>query len=201
MKRVAISVLFSSLVISGLVLLSCGKKEKEVPVYLLYQDIAGNAEFELDGSYPPPANLDNEFDYLITVTLFFGEDFAGGFSKDQVYGYYLTTDDVDINFIFPFAPAGKYWLSAELVLNDTCYFAKTEIFQHKSDTTYTFQEIRPTLLGDNATQKCFELHVPGLASAEEPVEYVQQGPRCWINKKVYDTYYKESQENQELIKP
>ena len=42
-------------------------------MYLLYRDIYGNAEFEEDNDYPPPDNLDNFDDGLITVTLRFGE--------------------------------------------------------------------------------------------------------------------------------
>ena len=195
MKRILLPVMFAVLTLTALLAVSCGKdKEVEVPVYYLYRDIIGNAEFEADGDYPPPANLDNYSDDLITVTLHFAEAYLGGrdnggFDKDDIYGYYITTDDGEINFVFPFAPRGPYWASAELVVNDTCYFAKTDEFYHSGDTANTFIEIRPTLLGTG--KGCFDLILS--SAPDQPVEYVQTGPRTWISKDVYDRYYKQAE--------
>lgn len=201
MKRIALSALLSVMVVVGLVFTACGKKEKEVPIYYLYQDIYGHANFERDGIYPPPANLDLDRDELIVVMLHFGEAFAGGsnaggFDKDQIYGYYITTDDIDVNFIFPFVPSGKYWMSAELVVNDSCYFDKTALFDHKSDEPTSVQ-LRPSFLG--VGRGCFDLILS--SAPEEPVDYVQHGTHFWVNKKVYDALYKESKTGKDLIQP
>ena len=162
------------------------------PVYYLYTDIIGDAEFEPDGTYPPPVDNDNFMDDLITVTLHFGEDFlggraAGGFDKDEVYGYFITTDN-DVNFFFPFVPDGQYWASAELVIADTCYYARTETFYHAGDTLSTFVDIRPLKVGVN--QGCFDLILSSAPDA--PPEYVQAGPRLWVNKAVLASVYRGS---------
>ncbi|MCE5269779.1 hypothetical protein LLH00_00665 [bacterium] len=163
------------------------------PVYYLYTDIYGNAEFESDNDYPPPDNLDNSSDDLIVVSLHFAEDFLGGaanggFDKNDIYGYCITEDTMGDtpNFYFPFVPSGSYWASAELTVSDTCYFVKTDKFYHSGDTANTRIDLRPQRLG--VDQGCFDLILS--AAREKPVEYVQTGLRCWINKKVYAALFK-----------
>ncbi len=172
--------------------LSVGK-----PVYFLYTDIYGNAEFETDNDYPPPDNRDNLSDDLIVVTLHFAEDYlggaaSGGFDKDNVYGYCITEDTMGEtpNFYFPFVPNGSYWASAELTVHDTCYFVRSAPFYHSGDTVNTRIDLRPQLIGVN--QGCFDLILS--AAPQEPLEYVQAGLRCWINKKVYSALFKPSLE-------
>ncbi|MCE5273016.1 hypothetical protein LLH00_17190 [bacterium] len=206
MKRYALPVLLSVLALVAVLIPACSKtKEKEVAVYYLYTDVYGNAEFETDNDYPPPDNLDNSKDDLIVVTMHFAEAYLGGaanggFDKDAIYGYCITEDTAGDapNFYFPFVPRGPYWASAELTVNDTCYFVKTAEFYHSGDTANTRVDMRPVLLG--VDKGCFDLILS--AAQDEPVEYVQAGPRCWLNKKVYDKFYKEAEASrEELLNP
>ena len=101
-----------AVLVAALALFSCSDKEiveVEMPYFLLYRDILGNAEFETDGNYPPPDNKDNAFDYNIVVTLRFGEQ-LDIFEEDEVYGYMITVDRNPVNYHFKFVPDGKYWL-------------------------------------------------------------------------------------------
>ena len=174
---------------------ACTKtKTRQVQQYLLYQDIVGNAEFEEDNDYPPPDNKDNFSDDLITVTLFFGEDFDI-FKKDDVYGYFITSDVNPINYAFKFVPSGRYWLSSELVYNDSCFYAQTEYFTH-TDTAMTIMEMRPVFLGLN--KGCWDVI---LTSANSKPEFVQAGKHLWLNKAVYDKFYKESEAGNQLLEP
>lgn len=205
MKRFALPVLFSALFVAMILVLACGKdKEKEVAVYYLYTDVYGNAEFETDNDYPPPANLDNADDGLIVVTLHFAEAYLGGaanggFDKDAIFGYCITedTEGDDPNYYFPFVPRGPYWASAELTVNDSCYFIKTAEFYHSGDTANTRIDMRPVLLG--VDKGCFDVILSSASS--EPVEYVQAGSRVWLNKKAYEKFYKEGQGSGELLNP
>ncbi|MBW1696417.1 MAG: hypothetical protein JRK26_06435 [Deltaproteobacteria bacterium] len=172
-----------ALIVSCLLFSISCNDEKTVTeeVHLLYWDIYGNAEFEVDGDYPPPDNLDNMEDDLIVVTLRFGEQIAE-FEENDVYGYFITVDKNPVNYAFKFVPSGRYWLEAEFAMMDSCFYDKTDKFLH-TDTTDTVVELRPTFLGVN--RGCFDLI---LSSAKEE-EYVQLSERCWVTKKVYERFY------------
>jgi len=163
-------------------------------VHLLYWDIYGNAEFEEDGTYPPPDELDNMEDDLIVVTLRFGEQIAE-FEENDVYGYFITVDLNPVNYAFKFVPGGRYYLIAELVVMDSCFYVKTEKFVHP-DTTDSVIELRPEFVGVNMGW-CFDLI---LSSANEE-EYVQVGERSWVTEKVYDRFYKNKQGFGEITRP
>ena len=162
-------------------------------VHLLYWDIYGNAEFEVDGDYPPPDDLDNMEDDLIVVTLRFGESIAE-FKENDVYGYFITIDKNPVNYAFKFVPGGRYWLEAELVVMDSCFYDKTEKFVHP-DTTDSVVELRPEFIGVN--KGCFDLI---LSSANEE-EYVQIAERSWVTKRVYECFYKNDQGFGEITRP
>lgn len=184
-----------ALVSISVMAISCGKDTTEVEeIYLLYQDIYGVVEYEADGNYPPPDNLDNLTDDNIMVTLYFGEsiDF---YQENDVYGYFVSTDGQGSNqenFNFPFVPSGDYWLNAEFTSMDSCFQAKTSKFYH-SDTSATFKELRPEFIGRNMT--CWTVY---LASDDE---MVQLSERCWVTRQVYENIYKDRLENGELIQP
>ena len=90
-----------ALIASGFLLsISCGDdKVVTEEIHLLYWDIYGNAEFEVDGDYPPPDDHDNISDELIIVTLRFGEQIAE-FEENDVYGYFVTADMNPVNIRF-----------------------------------------------------------------------------------------------------
>ena len=184
-------ILIASLAVltTALVLLSCSDKkivEVEVPTYYLYRDILGNAEYEADGNYPPPDNLDNFMDDNIVVTLRFGEA-LDIFEKDEVYGYMITVDYNPVNYHFKFVPDGKYWLEAELVILDSCFYAKSSVFDH-ADSVDTEVDLRPTFLGTN--MGCFDLILSGVAEGE----CVLVEEKMWVTRKVYERYYREREE-------
>ena len=183
------------LIASGLLLSISCEKEKLVTdeIYLLYWDIYGNAEFEKDGDYPPPDQWDNIKDNLITVTLRFGESIAE-FEENDVYGYFITVNVNPVNYAFKFVPGGRYYLEAELVEMDSCFYVKTEKFVHP-DTTDSVVELRPVFIGVN--RGCFDLI---LSSANEE-EYVQVAERSWVTKKVYECFYKNEQGFGEITRP
>jgi|GEM_PF-3054506 hypothetical protein len=187
--------LLPALIASSLLLSISCEDEKIVTeeVHLLYWDIYGNAEFEEDGDYPPPDNLDNIPDDLIVVTLRFGESIAE-FEENDVYGYFITVNLNPVNYAFKFVPSGRYWLEAEFVMMDSCFYDKTEKFFH-SDTTDSVMELRPTFLGVN--RLCFDLI---LSSANEE-EYVQVGERSWVTRKVHERFYKDKQGFGEITRP
>jgi len=187
--------LLPALIASGLLLSISCEKEKIVTeeVHLLYWDIYGNAEFEVDGNYPPPDNFDLLSDDLITVTLRFGEQIAE-FEENDVYGYFITIDQNPVNYAFKFVPSGMYWLEAELVVMDSCFYDKTEKFVHP-DTTDSVVELRPEFIGVN--KGCFDLI---LSSANEE-EYVQIAERSWVTKRVYECFYKNDLGFGEITRP
>lgn len=162
-------------------------------VYLLYWDIYGNAEFEVDGNYPPPDNFDLLSDDLITVTLRFGESIAE-FEENDVYGYFITVDQNPVNYAFKFVPSGMYWLEAELVVMDSCFYDNTEKFAH-SDSTDSVVELRPEFIGVN--KGCYDLI---LSSANEE-EYVQIAERSWVTRKVHERFYNNKQGFGEITRP
>lgn len=178
-----------ALITLTLTLISCGGDdvtEVEVPVFLLFRDIHGNAEFESDGTYPPPDNLDNAFDDNIVITLRFGEDFDI-FEEDEVYGYMITVDNgrgTDDNFWFKFIPDGYYWLEAELVIQDSCFYDKTNTF-YQSDSTDTVIDLFPEFLGTNIG--CFDLILTSVSEED----YIQLDDKTWVTKKVYERFYRE----------
>jgi hypothetical protein len=184
-----------ALIVSCLLFSISCEKEKIVTeeIYLLYWDVYGNAEFEEDGDYPPPDNLDNMSDELIVVTLRFGESIAE-FEENEIYGYFITVDLNPVNYAFKFVPSGRYWLEAELVVMDSCFYDKTEKFLH-TDTTDTVVELRPTFLGVN--RSCFDLI---LSSANEE-DYVQMAERSWVTRKVYERFYNNKQGFGEITRP
>jgi hypothetical protein len=186
---------FLSLIVSGLLFSISCEKEKIVTeeVYLLYWDVYGNAEFEEDGDYPPPDEHDNMSDDLIVVTLRFGESIAE-FEENEIYGYFITVDLNPVNYAFKFVPGGRYWLEAEFVVMDSCFYDKTEKFLH-TDTTDTVVELRPTFLG--VDRSCFDLI---LSSANEE-DYVQMAERSWVTRKVYERFYNNKQGFGEITKP
>ncbi len=174
---------------AALAFFSCTDKkiiEVEVPIYMLYRDILGNAEFEADGNYPPPDNQDNFYDGEITVTLRFGEP-LDIFEKDEVYGYMITVDRNPVNYHFKFVPGGKYWLEAEFVMSDSCFDYKSGVFQH-SDTLDTEVDLRPTFLGTD--MGCFDLILTGVSGGE----CVQVDERFWVTDKVYERFYRDLEE-------
>lgn len=185
-----------ALIASGLLLSISCEDEKIVieEVHLLYWDIYGNAEFEEDGTYPPPDHLDDIRDELITVTLRFGESIAE-FEENDVYGYFITVDENPVNYAFKFVPGGRYYLEAELVEMDSCFYVKTEKFVHP-DTTDSVIELRPEFVGVNMGW-CFDLI---LSSANEE-EYVQIAERSWVTKRVYECFYKNDQGFGEITRP
>ncbi|MBN2288525.1 MAG: hypothetical protein JXQ83_04275 [Candidatus Glassbacteria bacterium] len=175
-----------ALLAAALTMLSCSDKkivETEVPVFLLYRDILGNAEFETDGNYPPPDNKDNAFDDNIVVTLRFGEQ-LDIFQKDEVYGYMITVDRNPVNYHFKFVPDGQYWLEAEFVILDSCFYDESGTFMH-SDSVDTEVELRPVFMGTN--MGCFDLILTGVSEAD----CVQVDERTWVAKKVYERFYRE----------
>ncbi len=194
MKRKRLLFLLA-LIASGLLLSISCEKEKIVTdeIYLLYWDLFGNAEFEEDGDYPPPDQWDNISDELITVTLRFGESIAE-FKENDVYGYFITIDKNPVNYAFKFVPSGRYYLEAELVVMDSCFYDNTEKFVH-TDSTDSVVELRPAFIGVN--RLCFDLI---LSSANEE-EYVQVGERSWVTKKVYQCFYKNEQGFGEITRP
>ncbi|HUU29947.1 MAG TPA: hypothetical protein VM123_19255 [archaeon] len=183
MKLKFLIIILAALTVMGVFLVSC-KNEKIVQqeIYLLYRDIYGNAEFEADGDYPPPDNLDNFDDGLITVTLRFGET-IDIFTENDVYGYFITVDQNPYNYSFKFIPDGNYWLEAEFVVLDSCFYDKTDKFFH-SDTADTIIDLHPEFLGVN--RGCFDLILSGVSEGE----YVQVGERFYVRKEVYDRFYK-----------
>ncbi len=189
----------ATLAVLAVLAAGCGKdKTKTETVYQLYNDIYGVVEYEADGDYPPPFNNDNLSDDNIMVTLYFGEN-LDFYKKNDVYGYFVTYDDNtaasnEENFNFPFVPAGKYWLSAEFTIMDSCFQATTDIFTH-TDSAHTFQELLPKFLGVN--RNCWSV---GLASVSDD-EMVQISERCWVTRQVYENIYKDRLENGELIQP
>ena len=184
-----------TLIASGFLLsISCGDdKVVTEEIHLLYWDIYGNAEFEVDGDYPPPDDHDNISDELIIVTLRFGEQIAE-FEENDVYGYFVTADMNPVNYAFKFVPAGRYWLEAELVDMDSCYYDKTDKFFH-SDTTDSIMELRPEFLGVN--RSCFDL----ILSSAKAEEYVQLAERSWVTKRVYEQFYQNKEGFGEITKP
>jgi len=183
MKRKILIIILATLALMGVFISSCGKdKIVERQVYLLYRDIYGNAEFEEDGNYPPPDNLDNFYDGLITVTLRFGET-IDIFDENDVYGYFITTDDKDVNYAFKFVPSGNYWLEAELTIADSCFYVKTDKF-YLSDTTDVVKELRPVFLGLN--MNCFTVTLSGVSEGE----CVQVEGGSYVTKEVYERFYK-----------
>jgi len=189
--------IITSLVVltAALAFFSCSDKkivEVEVPYYLLYRDILGNAEFEADGNYPPPDNQDNFRDGEITVTLRFGEA-LDIFEKDEVYGYMITVDSNPVNYHFKFVPDGKYWLEAEFVVVDSCFSDESVVFQH-SDTVDTVVDLHPTFLGTN--MGCFDLILTGVSEGE----FVQVEDSFWVTGKVYEHFYRDRKEI-EGVKP
>jgi hypothetical protein len=178
-----------ALITLTLTLISCGKDkvtEVEVPVFLLFRDIHGNAEFESDGNYPPPDNLDNAWDDNIVVTLRFGED-MDIFEEDEVYGYIITADNgpgTDDNFWFKYIPDGYYWLEAELVIQDSCFYDQTDNF-YQTDSVDTVIDLFPAFIGTD--MGCFDLI---LTSASEE-DCVQLDEKTWVTKKVYERFYRE----------
>ena len=175
-----------AVLVAALTLLSCSDKEiveVEMPYFLLYRDILGNAEFETDGNYPPPDNKDNAFDYNIVVTLRFGEQ-LDIFEEDEVYGYMITVDRNPVNYHFKFVPDGKYWLEAELVILDSCFSDQSEVFEH-SDSVDTEVDLFPEFLGTG--MGCFDLILTGTSEGES----VQVEEKTWVTRKVYERYYRE----------
>lgn len=171
---------------AALAFFSCTDKklvEIEVPIYMLYRDILGNAEFEADGNYPPPDNLDNFYDGEITVTLRFGES-LDIFEKDEVYGYMITVDRNPVNYHFKFVPGGNYWLEAEFVIADSCFYYNSGVFLHL-DTLDTEVDLHPTFLGTD--MGCFDLILSGVAEGE----CVQVDERFWVTEKVYQSFYRD----------
>ena len=162
-------------------------------IYLLYWDIFGNAEFEEDGNYPPPDNFDLLSDDLITVTLRFGESIAE-FEENDVYGYFITVDKNPVNYAFKFVPSGRYYLEAELVVMDSCFYDKTEKFVH-TDSTDSVVELRPVFIGVN--RLCFDLILSG--AKEE--EYVQITEKSWVTRKVYERFYNSKRGFGEITRP
>ncbi|MEA1997542.1 MAG: hypothetical protein U9N45_07870 [Gemmatimonadota bacterium] len=193
MKRTLFYILAAVTVISVLFVFCSKEKVRVETQYLLYHDIYGNAEFEADGDYPPPDNLDNFDDGLITVTLRFGEDIAI-YTRDEVYGYSITVDQNPENYKFPFVPNGYFWLEAEFTVLDSCFYDKTDSFYH-SDTTDTEVQLRPTFLG--LDKGCFSLILSGAAEDE----CVQVGERSWVTKKVYDSFYRDREEGNGTVAP
>ena len=140
--------------------LACNKNDKivETPIYMLFWDINGNAEFERDGTYPPPDNMDNDYDGEITVILYFNED-VDIFQKDDVYGYYITADNgpgTDPNFWFPFVPDYEYYLTAEFTQADSCFFDRSDPFFHSDSLTSTVN-LYPVYVGQN--QNCYNVTI------------------------------------------
>ena len=167
---------------------------QEIPepggVYLLYRDILGNAEFEADGDYPPPEDLDDYYDGEITVTLRFADP-LDIFETNEVYGYMITVDYNPVNYHFKFIPNGKYWLEAEFVIQDSCFYDKSEVFQH-SDSVDTVVELHPGFLGLNLD--CFDLILTGVSEQE----CVRVGERMWVTGKVYERFYKDADNYRDL---
>ncbi len=199
MKRFAILAGLALLTLAGVIVTSCGDDKVVTQTsYLLYYDVIGNAEFESDGTYPPPDNLDNAFDDLITVRLYFGEDFNVGevtYGENEIYGFYITSDDTPgdhVNFSFPFVPDGTYYLTAEFVSADSCFFAQSTDFAH-TDTSHSEIDLRPLFLGQN--QDCYDVI---LTAAQD--EMVQVGERFFVTRKVYDQFYKD-RENRSPLEP
>jgi len=150
--------------------------------FLLYQDIYGVVEYENDGDYPPPDNLDNLADDNIMVTLYFGEsiDF---YRENDVYGYFVSYEGQGSNvenFNFPFVPSGDYWLSAEFTSLDSCFRVNTSKFFH-SETSATFRELRPGFIGLNVP--CWSVYLAGAS------DMVQISKNCWVTRAVYDHIY------------
>jgi len=151
-------------------------------VYLLYRDILGNAEFEADGDYPPPEDKDNYYDGEITVTLRFAEP-LDIFGANEVFGYMISTDSNPLNYHFKFVPDGQYWLEAEFVITDSCFYDKSEVFRH-SDSLDTVVDLRPGYLGTN--MGCFDLILTGVSEQE----CVKVDRRTWVTAKVYERFYR-----------
>ena len=157
--RLKVATLLSLICAAGLLALSCSKtKTKIQDVYLLYQDIYGVVEYEGDGDYPPPNNLDNFTDDNIMVELYFGQD-LDIYKNGDIYGYCVTTDRNDENFNFPFVPSGRYWLNTEFTVIDSCFAVKTQTFEH-SDTVGSYFEMRPVFLGTN--KGCWNIQLAGV---------------------------------------
>ena len=154
------------------------------------RDILGNAEFEADGEYPPPENLDNYRDGEIVVTLRFGEP-LDVFEKDEVYGYMITVDANPVNYHFKFVPGGKYWLEAEFVMIDSCFYDKSEIIQHL-DSVDTVVNLHPTFLGTN--MGCFDLILTGVSDGE----FVKVEDRMFVARKVYKRFYIDGTDSQDF---
>jgi len=185
MQRKFFSALFLLVILGGAFTACENEKIVEKEVFLLYRDIYGVVEYEPDGDYPPPANLDNYSDDLITVTLYFGEN-IDIFYENEVYGYFITTDNNDVNYQFPFVPSGWYWLNAEFTILDSCFQARTEKFFH-SDSVDTVRELRPTFLGLN--KGCFSVGLSGVAEGDA----VKVSEGCWVTRKVYERFYRNRQ--------
>ncbi|MEA2063829.1 MAG: hypothetical protein U9P14_09045 [Gemmatimonadota bacterium] len=186
-------IIFTALAAASLLVLfaaACNKKTTvEVQeTYLLYRDILGNAEFEADGNYPPPANLDNFYDGEIVVTLYFGEQ-LDIFQKDDIYGYMITADEDPVNYHFKFVPDGKYWLEAEFTVLDSCFSFKSGTFDHAADVD-TEMELRPVFLGLN--MNCFNVTLSGVSEGE--CVPVGEEKKFWVTRKVYDRFYRDMNE-------
>ncbi len=188
----------------GLAILTAGCSDDETTieqVHIKSNDIYGLVEYESDGDYPPPDNLDNVTDDNIVVTLFFGYN-EDPYRVNDVYGYAITDDYNDENFSFPFVPEGDYWMTAEFVIQDSCFQKKTSTFYH-ADTAHTFVELRPAFIGLNKCKYYLEELSPDLAglAAVSDDNMVQISERCWVTKQVYEDIYKDRMENGELIQP
>ena len=198
-KNLKLILLIAAMAVLGLTaFLACGKDEKivNVPVYQLYYDILGNAEFESDGNYPPPANLDNDKDGNITVILYFNEDIYFGddtepfFYKDDIYGFYITADNgpgTDPNFWFPFVPDFAFYLTAEFTIADSCFFETSDPFVH-TDSANTRVDLYPVYAGQSLN--CYNVTL-GSADDQEMVEVTANGKTFWVTQAVYEKFYQD----------
>ncbi|MBN2288570.1 MAG: hypothetical protein JXQ83_04505, partial [Candidatus Glassbacteria bacterium] len=152
-------------------------------VFLLYRDILGNVEYEADNEYPPPDELDDYYDGEITVTLRFGEA-LDIFQKDEVYGYMITLDTNPVNYHFKFVPDGLYWVEAEFVILDSCFYDYSAVFQH-DDSLDTVADLQPVFLGTN--MDCFDLILTGVSGSD----CVQVDERTWVTRRVYERFYRD----------
>ena len=159
-------------------------------VYLYYNDIYGVVEYENDGDYPPPDDQDNIPDDNIMVTLFFGYS-IDPYVKGDEYGFYVTLNNNEENFSFPFVPSGTYWLEAEFMSNDSCFRAETTEFTHTESEHSSF-DLYPEFVGVN--KPCWSVWLAGASEND----YVQISEHCWVTKRVYEDFYKDRMENGEL---
>ena len=191
-KNLKLLLILAAIALLGLtVFMACSDNEKivETPVYMLYWDVNGNAEFERDGTYPPPDNMDNDYDGEITVILYFNED-VDIFQKDDVYGYYITADNgpgTDPNFWFPFVPDFEYYLTAEFTQADSCFFDRSDPFFHSDSLTSTVN-LYPVYVGQN--QNCYNVTLSS-ADKDSMVEVTANGKTFWVTQAVYEKFYQD----------